>query len=88
MDQATWASMPEEERAKARDLSGLTPQLIGWEGWRVEVETGWGERRRFIVDRSTGWRPCHITRARRDSVAGMAAEMCYKSVRGLYKVHS
>lgn len=38
----------------------LTPQLNGFEGKRVEVVDKWGEKRRFVVGRSTGWIPCHI----------------------------
>lgn len=81
-----WQRMPEHERAKLLDLSGLSPQLTGLEGWRVEVETTYGEKRRFIVGRSSGWRPCHIEISRRTSSGGPAAEREYKFVRQLYKV--
>ncbi len=38
----------------------LTPQLIGLEGKRVEVVDKYGETRRFIVGKSTGWMPAHL----------------------------
>ncbi|ARB12071.1 hypothetical protein STCF118_0070 [Salmonella phage ST-118] len=47
-----------------------TPQLVGLEGRRVEVVDAYGEKRRFIVGRSSGWMPCHIEIARRDSNGG------------------
>lgn len=74
------------EAGKSRDPSGLSEQLIGLEGWRVEVETTYGETRRFIVGRSTGWRPCHLEIPRRDSTGGGSADKVYRSVRALYKV--
>ena len=86
MDQKTWNALTDEQRNKLRDLSGLTPQLIGLEGWRVEAETEYGERRRFIVSRSSGWHPCHIELSRRNSTGGMGASQNYVSVRKLYKV--
>lgn len=50
----------------------LTPQLIGLEGKRVEVVDRHGERRRFIVGKSTGWLPIHLEIARRNSSGGPA----------------
>lgn len=81
-----WQRLPDSERERLRDYSGLTEMLRGLEGWRVEVVTDYGETRRFIVERSTGWRPCHIEIARRDSSGGPAASSSYKSVRQLYRV--
>ena len=80
-----WRTMPEHERAKLRDLSELSPQLIGLEGWRVEVVTTYGEKRRFIVGKSTGWRPIHLEVHNRRSTGGGGAEREYSSVRRLYK---
>ena len=60
MTQARWDSLTSRERDEIRSDAGLTQQLIGLEGWRVEVETTYGETRRFIVGRSSGWIPCHI----------------------------
>jgi hypothetical protein len=85
VDQQTWNRLSTGEREKIRDLSGLSPQLVGLEGWRVEVVTTYGEKRRFIVGRSTGWRPCNLEIARRDSSGGGAAEQQYASVRRLYR---
>ncbi len=84
---ARWAIIPERERALVRDLSGLTPQLIGLEGNRVEVETTYGERRRFWVGRSTGWKPCHLEVKLRTSSGGESAESTYKSVRVVTRGH-
>jgi hypothetical protein len=87
MTQAMWDRMSESERAKVRSDSGLTKQLIGLEGWRVEVVSVMtGEKRRFIVGRSTGWVPCHIELSRRTSHGGVGASHEYASVRKLYKV--
>jgi hypothetical protein len=81
-----WTRMTPAERDAVRDLSGLTKQLVGLEGWRVEVITTYGEKRRFIVGRSTGWRPCHLEIARRDSSGGGAADSRYESVKAIRKV--
>ena len=85
-----WRLMTPRQREECRDLAGLSPQLVGLEGWRVEVVDDYGEAperfpRRFIVGRSTGWRPCHLEIARRNSTGGRAAWMQYRSVRKLYK---
>jgi hypothetical protein len=60
------------QRNNLRCPAELTPQLIGLEGKRVEVVDRHGKRRRFIVGRSTGWLPCHLEIARRDSSGGPA----------------
>lgn len=86
MTQTRWDSLSAAERAELRSDAGLTPQLIGLEGWRVEVETTYGETRRFIVGRSTGWIPCHIERKLRTSSGGYGAEKEYKSVRRIERV--
>jgi len=85
VNQATWNAMTEHEREQLRDLSGLTPELVGLEGWRVEVVTSYGETRRFYVGRSTGWQPCHVEIPRRDSKGGIGAEHSYTEVRKLYQ---
>jgi len=63
----------------------LSPQLIGLEGYRVEVVTNYGETRRFIVGKSTGWLPIHLEVSRRGAFGGPAAERHYRSVRTLYR---
>jgi hypothetical protein len=85
MTQELWNSLSPAKRNELRDLSDLSPQLAGLEGYRVEVVTTYDETRRFIVGRSTGWRPCSLEITRRDSFGGPAAEKEYKSVRTLYK---
>jgi hypothetical protein len=70
------------EKTGKRAECGLVPQLIGLEGKRVEVVNCWGEKERFEVGRSTGWIPCHIAKARRNS-SGVPA-VCgapFKSIR-------
>lgn len=68
-----------------KDLSDLTKQLEGLEGWRVEVETTYGETRRFIVGRSTGIKPIHLEVKTRRSLGGMGAEKEYIRVTKLYQ---
>jgi hypothetical protein len=60
------------QRNKLRCPAELTPQLTGLEGKRVEVVDLHGERRRFIVGKSTGWLPIHLEIARRNSSGGPA----------------
>jgi hypothetical protein len=96
---AIWAKMPAAERSQAwermtpterdllRDNSDLTPQLTGLEGHRVEVMDIPNARpRRFIVGKSTGWRPCHLELARVSARGGEPAAKAYESVRSIGKV--
>lgn len=83
----TWVSMTEKEREAVRDYSNMTPQLKGLEGWRVEVQDVAGDKpRRFIVGRSTGWRPCHLEVKTRRSMSGNPAAQSYFSVRRVERV--
>lgn len=87
--QAKWLSYTPAQRETLRDNSGLSQQLIGLEGWRVEVldkELSGGAMRRFIVGKSTGWQPCHLEIHNRRSHGGNPANREYQSVRKLYKV--
>lgn len=68
-----------------RAIYALSPQLVGLEGHRVEVEQ-YGETRRFIVGKSTGWAPIHLEIARRNSSGGGGASMEYERVTDLGKV--
>ena len=86
MDATTWATLTPAQRKAQCDLSGLTPDLIGLDGWRVEAVTTYGETRRFIVGRSTGWKPCHLEVFNRRSHGGPAAESSYRFIHKLYKV--
>ena len=81
-----WRGFTPAERDSLRSTDDLTPQLTGLEGWRVEVVTTYGEKRRFIVGRSTGWRPIHLEIATRRSDGGPGADREYTSVRKLYRV--
>lgn len=86
MTQAKWDRMTDGQRCAVRDLSGLNSQLVGLEGWRIEVVRCDGTRDRFNVSRSTGWRPCHIELRRITSTGGMAADNSYHSVTRIRKV--
>lgn len=86
MTHSKWEKLSEAERKKLRSDAGLTPQLIGLEGWRVEVEDIDGTLRRFNVGRSTGWIPCHIELARIDSNGGGGCQLEYTSIRKIRKV--
>ena len=59
-----------------RSKSELTPELIGFEGKRVEVVKRWpsGNEQtiRFIVGKSTGFIPCHLQIMRHNSTGGCA----------------
>lgn len=86
MTPAKWDSMSPKEKDAIRDNSGLTDQLCGLEGWRVEVLDVSGDTpRRFYVGKSTGWRPCHLEIARRTSSGGAPARNSYFAIRRLEK---
>lgn len=86
MTQSRWEALRPAERDAMRDLSHMTPQLDGLEGWRVEVIDAYGAKRRFIVGRSTGWRPCHLELATSRSAAGDPARRFYQHVQPLERV--
>lgn len=87
MTQAKWDSLRPIERERIRDNSGLHPQLVGLEGYRVQVVTQDGATLRFIVGKSTGWRPCHLEIARRTSHGGGPVDSRpFQSVKTLEKV--
>jgi len=87
MTQQRWNSLSSAERDRLRSDAGLTPQLIGLEGWRVEVVDKYGDKRRFIVSRSSGWVPCHIELQKRTSSGGGAVYGApFQSIRKLYLV--
>ena len=86
MTQARWNSLPESEKVKLRVDCG-TAQLKGLEGWRVEVVDAEGcKPRRFIVGKSTGWRPVHLEIKTYRSTGGFSARDRYHSVRTIRKV--
>jgi hypothetical protein len=80
MTHERWSRLSFEEKRKLQDLSGLSPQLLKHEGYRVEVVDGHGCKRRFWVSRSTGWRPCHIELKLRSSSGGQPADPLYLRV--------
>lgn len=82
MTQAIWDQMTISERSAIRSDAGLTKQLIGYEGKRVEVVEQDGTVRRFWVGRSSGWIPCHIELKLRTSTGGHSAHGApYRSIR-------
>lgn len=82
-----WQAMPKCEQEAMRDNSQLTPQLIGLEGWRVEVVDADGcKPRRFIVGKSMDWRPRHLELLTVRSIGGEPARSAYQSVRRLEKI--
>lgn len=93
MTQELWSGLSPDTREALRDNSDLTPQLIGLEGWRVEVtcvkcEQDYAlktEKRRFIVGRSTGWKPYHLEISRKSAFDGRPALASYDSVRKIEK---
>ncbi len=86
MTQERWNLLSNAQREAMRDNSHLSPQLIGLEGWRVEAVDIHGERRRFIVGKSTGWRPCHLEIASARACGGDPARSRYQSVKALEKI--
>lgn len=86
MTQERWNSLSEAQRKAMRDESHLTPQLAGLEGWRVRVVDMAGEVRKFIVGRSTGWRPCHLEIGRANACCGNPARSKYQAVEPLERV--
>lgn len=82
-----WQSMPRDQREAMCDNSRLTPQLVGLEGWRVEVIDADGcKPRRFIVGKSMDWRPRHLELLTVRSIGGEPARMYYVSVRKLERI--
>ena len=69
MTQEVWSGASPYQRSRVADTSGLCPELVGKEGWRVEATVD-GERRRFQVGESTGWKPCHLSLHSRASSGG------------------
>jgi hypothetical protein len=75
------------EEADEQAVYSQTPQLMGLEGWRVEVkDTRDSAARRFIVGKSTGWAPCHLEILRSNSTGGLPARMDYFQVSPVERV--
>lgn len=91
MTQHVWNRLTPSQRTAQVDNSNLTPQFIGREGWRVEVvdhELSGGATRRFIIGKSTGWRPCHLELCNRRSHGGPPVMRSYQSIKFLYRATS
>jgi hypothetical protein len=83
-----WDRMTPAEKDVVRSSAGLHPDLIGLEGWRVELTYPDGSTERGIVSRSTGWQPCHILLKLRTSHGGSGLSTYGFTIRKLYKVRS
>lgn len=81
-----WEKLHPSTRERCRDLSDLCQQLVGMEGLRVQVVDKDGKVRRFIVGRSTGWKPCHLELYNRRSRGGSPAAPFYQHVTKLARV--
>jgi len=70
-------ALDDHRRTGWRSSAELTPELVGYEGKRVEVRhrwesTGREETVRFNVGKSTGHIPCHLMLHNRRSIGGAA----------------
>jgi len=59
---------------KVIDISDLDPRLTRFYAnrQRIEVTYEWGEKERFYVGKSTGWKPVYLALKKRSSTGGMA----------------
>lgn len=81
-NRALEAAFNHAERTKQRLECELTPQLMGLERKRVEVIDCYGEKRRFIVGKSTGFIPCHLEiKTKRSLGGGAVTGSPFKSVK-------
>ncbi len=99
MDSKTWNALLPEEREEQKDNSELDPRFTEFylSGERVEVvnKPGFenfdgygaksnGQKARFYVGKSTGWKPIYLQLYRRNSIGGQAVlSSAVESVRGL-----
>jgi hypothetical protein len=79
LEETLIAALGEGETA----VAGLTPDLHGLEGHRVEVTTTSGDTRRFIVGLSSDPIPCHLEITDWTDTGKKPAEREYESVRDL-----
>lgn len=54
------------------DESGLDKRFESYyrNGQRIEVTYKWGEKERFYIGKSTGWKPCWLTIKKSNSFGG------------------
>lgn len=91
MDMQTWQTMTPAQRKdyQAANTGSLTPQLVGLEGYRVEVIDNEGDApRRFQVGKSTGWAQCHLELYNAASHGGDLARKAYHAVRIVRRIRS
>jgi len=75
-----WPRLSPTDKARLRDAADLSMQLIGLEGWRVEVITLDGQTRRFNVGITDDWMPQHLELSNTRSKTGALAERKYLRV--------
>lgn len=70
-----------------KSQSELIPEFIGREGWRVQIVDKYGETRRFIIGKSTGFIPCHLEILKSNSSGGASVTgYPFKSVNFIERV--
>lgn len=79
----TWDVWNRLERKPEPLTDDLNPQLTPFLGQRVEVVRENGEKARFIVGRSTGWKPCYLEIKTKRSLGGCPADKQYLSVKAV-----
>lgn len=75
-----WPTLNLTDKLRLRDRSDLSPQLIGLEGWRVEVVTLDGQNRRFSVGMTDDWQPQHLEHGNTRFRNGRIAQFKYLKV--------
>ncbi len=72
--QSTGKYRPCPGTLKIIDSSDLDPRFTRFyqNRERVEVNYDWGEKERFYVGKSTGWKPVYLAIKKRDSTGGEA----------------
>lgn len=81
-----WSKLTPAERQRIA-APAYPEQMAPHLGWRVEVLTHYGETRRFIVGKSTGWRPRYLEIPRVNSAGGPSCDsQGYLSITKIRKV--
>ena len=82
MTYAVWCTLTPAQRAQQTDYTDLLKSpLHPYYGQRVEVVDRYGNKRRFWVGRSTGWKPVYLEVKTTRSMGGDIADTDYQSVR-------
>jgi hypothetical protein len=81
MNYDIWKSLTQTQREQQMDRSELNVSLLPYKGMRVEATDSYGERVRFWVGQSTGWRPCTLTLHNTRSRGGAPAYGLYTDIK-------